>query len=171
MAESKKKLNIAQIIARNADFNKEETITVLGEYVLNIIPKISASQMDKIFDEFGIFVQDEKVQKLMGNVPAIKYLMCFVIKNQTDLFEQMDMTKFTNEELFNVMQAILMSYALEDIVNHFDKESMKMLIVRYNDIIKVASKIANIKNIEQQVADEKKKSKASKGRKKKDGNS
>lgn len=148
--KQKAKLTLMNVIEESNKYNDKNNtkqITVLDNYILNVHPLISANNMKNIFKDFGLWIQDEKVQKLMGDKPVSDYLMCFVIKHQTDLFTQMDNSNHTNADLYNIFSILMNTYALEQIVPHLDKKSVQEVLLRFGDIVKVSEQLAKVENI------------------------
>lgn len=144
--KNKKKLTIENLIEDNKKYKVTKQINVLDEYVLNIRPYMSAVDISNILKEFGEWIGDKNVQKLVGTTPVVTFLMCFIVKNQTDLFAYFTDNK-SNIDLFNIFTVIINSWCLDEIISSIDKESLSLLYVKYDEIIKISDKLYDIERI------------------------
>lgn len=143
--KKREKLTLHKLIEDNKKFEIVKEIKVLDDYVVNVRPYISSSHMEKIFIDFSNWIGDKNVLELIGDKPAIKYLMCFVVKSQTDLFTQVSYNN--NIELYNIFQILLDSLALDEIISSIDKVSLGVIYARYSNIVKIAEKVSKIDRI------------------------
>lgn len=147
--KNKKSLTLMDVIEKSNVYtgsSNTKEITVLEDYTLKIHPLISANNMKNIFSDFGNWIQDKNVQQLLGDKPIGQYVMCFVVKHQTELFEQIGY-EHTNVDLYNIFNILMNSYALEEIISHIDKKSIEMVLLRLNDVLKVAEQVAKVNDI------------------------
>lgn len=137
--KNQKKLTIAKLQQDNARYSQIKKIKVIDGYYLNIRKYISNEDMTIIFEEFGNWVQDNNVMKLIGDKKVINYLLCFVIKQQSDLFENV---KYTNNiELFNIFEVILNCPAIDNITSAMDKNSLAIVYAKFSSILDASVKI------------------------------
>lgn len=145
--ENNKKLTIAEARKVNNSYSKVKQIDVMnGEYHLNIRNRISHEDIEKIIDEAGEFIQDKEVIKEIGDAPMIKYLTCFTIKNQTDLFDNLEGIK-DNMDLLEVFRILLNTGVINDCLNNIKREDLQTLYDRFNEIMKVAKQIGEVQKI------------------------
>lgn len=143
--KKREKLTLNKLVEDNKKYEIVKTLTVLNEYTVNLRPYISSSHMEQIFIEFGSWIADKNVLSLIGDKSAIKYLMCFVVKSQTDLFTQVSYKN--NIELYNIFQILLDSLVLDEIISAIDRVSLGVVYARYSNIVKIASKISKVDTI------------------------
>ena len=138
-----KKMTLLDVLDEGKKYSPENVIKakILGKYELNIHPNISSSNMDKIFEDFGIWIQDKEIQELLGDKPVSRYLMGFIIVYQTDLLTMDEYKEHTSIMLYNLFNMLEDIYAIDEIINYINDESINKLLVRINEIVKVAKKI------------------------------
>lgn len=145
--ENNKKLTLAEARKINNSYSKVKKIDVMnGEYHLNIRSRISYEDIEKIIDEAGKFIQDKEVIEEIGDAPMIKYLTCFTIKNQTDLFDNLEGIK-DNMDLLEVFRILLNTGVINDCLNNIKREDLQTLYDRFNEIMKVAKQIGEAQKI------------------------
>lgn len=142
----KKELTIEGIIENNKKYDEIKKITVMNDYYINVRPYVSNDDMNKIFSDFGEWIKDGNIKELITDKAIIKYFLCFVIKNQTDLLESINF-KGDNVELFKIFEIILKCPAVDEIISSIDKKDLSLLYLKFNDIIKVSEKINQILNM------------------------
>lgn len=145
--ENNKKLTLADARKVNNAYTKTKKIDVMnGEYHLNIRSRISYEDIEKIIDDAGKFIQDKEVIAEIGNEPMLKYLTCFTIKHQTDLFDNLEGIK-DNMDLLDVFRILLNTGVINDCLNNIKKEDLQTLYDRFNEIMKVARQIGEAQKI------------------------
>lgn len=145
--DKKTKLTLDLLKKDNERYQETKKITVLDDYYINVRPGVSNRDVSSIFKEFSSWVEDKNVLKLIGDdEQIIKYFMCFIIKNQTDLFENIECNKHNNVELYNVFQILLDSHAVDDVMSSINKQDLALLYTKFNDVVKVSEKIWDVMN-------------------------
>ena len=143
---AKKKLNTDVLKEKNEKYKESKEVVVLEEYYVNLRPNISNKDTAKIFTDFGAFMQDKVVlSAIPDDENIINYFICCIVKNQTDLFDNIEYDK-TNIGLYRVFRVLLDSRAIDEILSYIDKKDLILLYSKYNDVIKVGMQVEKIIN-------------------------
>lgn len=142
-----KKLNLEELIKVDKQLDMVKEINVMdGKYILNVRPNISFDDIQKIIEMVGEFLKDKEIKEIIGDEPVIKYITCFVVKNQTDLFENLKGIN-TNKELLNVFNILVKTGCVNDVLNSLEKECLIKLYNSFDEILNAANQIKKVDNI------------------------
>lgn len=142
-----KKLNLEELIKIDKQLDEIKEIKVMdGKYVLNVRPNISFDDIQKTIEMVGEFLKDKEAKKIIGEEPVIKYITCFIVKNQTDLFDNLKGIN-SNKELLSVFNILIKTGCVNDVLNSLEKEGLVKLYNSFNEILDVAKQIEKVDNI------------------------
>ncbi len=140
----KEKLTTEILKEQDKKYSEVKQITVLNDYYVNLRPNVSNKDVSNIFLEFGNLIQDKVVQHAMpDDENIVKYFMCCIVKNQTDLFENIEYER-NNIGLYRVFRILLDSHAIDEIISYIDKKDLMLLYSKYNSVIEVGIKISKV---------------------------
>lgn len=150
----RKKLDTVELMKIDNELNKVQTIKIGQQYYVEIKPRISESTLNVVFERFAKWLSNKEVQKLLGNQKPMSYLLCFVVKENTDIFGDREYDDVT---LYNLFHALIENHIVDEIINYVDKKDLIIVFDRMNNIMKTSKQIDKV--INQIIKDKEKKKK------------
>jgi len=155
------KLNMATISNEVDKYSEWKPITILfsdGYKIFNIQPYIGSYQIDTIIEEYGKFL--EKYAKQISDVAEgnktlelkniMGFLCCFLIRYKTDILSSNNreiIKDMSDESMMTASINIIKLNQFDKIVGSFDKQSMKVLFEKFNEILAIAPDFAKTLNV------------------------
>lgn len=139
----RKKLDTIELMKIDNELNKVQTIKISQQYYVEIKPRISESTLNIIFEKFAKWLSNKEVQKLLENQKPMSYLLCFIVKENTDIFGDREYDDIT---LYNLFHALIENHIVDEIMNYVDKKDLIIVFDRMNNIMKTSKQIDKVIN-------------------------
>ena len=139
----RKKLDTIELMKIDNELNKVQTIKISQQYYVEIKPRISESTLNVVFEKFAKWLSNKEVQKLLENQKPMSYLLCFIVKENTDIFGDRE---YDDIKLYNLFHALIENHIVDEIMNYVDKKDLIIVFDRMNNIMKTSKQIDKVIN-------------------------
>ena len=158
LIKKKSKLNLKAIdkeIGRYQEWKKVSVKTTDGDMFFYVQPHISSFEIDQIIENYGKFLEKyaKDIEKVSGkdNSRALKIiygiLYSFLVRYKSDILSEKDKTiveEYTGEQMMLFSMNLMTLNIFNEIMESFDKNSMKILFDKFSDIIKTGNRIKEV---------------------------
>lgn len=158
MDTKKNKLTIETLKKEELKSKENKEITLSNGDYLNIKPVLDKDDVEKIINDYSSFLLDKDVKDVVLKKELFLYLQCFIILNNSDLLENLELNN--NVDKLKFSKLILNNVVLfDEIINSFDIKSIELIVKKFSNILKMAKQLEKVNATKERKQNLKKKKK------------